>query len=377
MPNKAPDFEILLNGFPLDENAKLHVESIEYIESLESTGSLTFIINDTPDFFLSPNRLRLKNSIELWMGYVGNLTTVFTGTIEKVSPHFRKDNCPQIKITAYDRSYDLKRIPPPRLWNVSNPKVAAEELLSKYGLSFFVDPLDVLVNYHIPGDKTITQIDQPDWEVLSIIARIGNYNLFVKFNTVYMVDDNFTISRSGYTAKNFIYNPEESDLYDSLNSVIIDWQADMGSMLQRVTCDCISWGSVGASGDKYGTIRLDEVQKHGDGYTEVKVQSSFDDDIIETIRIPGKTARTEAQARRLAMSELQRRADNLVDADCEVLGDATLQMGQQHYFKLNGLDKFGLQYSGNYIIKSVRHTLTRNEGFNTKLELRRDGLTPV
>jgi len=370
MPDKAPEFKIILNGIPLEEIDMLHIQSLEYDENLRSTSSVQFSLSESSTYSINPYRLQLGNQLELWMGYFGDLVPVFQGEIFRVYPDAPRGDRPQLIVLAYDRSYWLKRMDIPRIYTQSNPKLAVEAIIGKYGLACIIEPSNILVQYQIDSDKGLSQIDQTDWEILDIISKIGNYEMFVKYNTFYMVNRDYLIGKGNYQKKTLRYNPITELKQDEVR--MLGFHSEIGIDNQRLSIEVIGWGSVGNKGEKKGTITLPELRtKSDEGYTVVKIRNQT----IETLRIIGKVARTEPQARQLAVAELQRRSDSLVKASFTIPGDAEIFMGQEVGISINALGSFGEQHSGNtYFVTGIKHSLG-TDGFITTVTTERDGIT--
>jgi phage protein D len=371
MSDLAPEFRILLNGSPVEDMDKLHVQSLEYEDNLKSTSSVQFSLSESSAYALDPARLQLGNELELEIGYHGNLVKVFNGEIFRVSPECSRGETPKLKVLAYDRSYLLKKMGIPRIYTQPNPLLAVKDIISRYpGLTSEVDPQNLLADYKIDSDKGLAQIDQTDWEVLDIIARIGNYEMFVRGKVFYMVSRDYLIGKGNYRKRTLRFNPSSS--LEAEDIVILGFNSEMGSDNQRLSIEVIGWGSVGAKGEKKGTITLPELRtKSDEGYTIVKIRNQT----VETLRITGKIARTEPQARQLAVAELQRRANALVKASFQVPGSPGVFMGQEVDVQLNTLGSFGEQHSGTtYFINGIKHSFG-TDGFVTTISTERDGVT--
>ena len=381
MPDKAPDFRIVIGYRDLVPAEKTHIGSLELQESLDETAKFEFSITDSEAIQLDPTLYRLGTPVMLYLGYVDDLSLVFHGEIAKVAPDFPQEaSVPRLQITCHDLSYKLKRAPGAHIFKSSeypNLYKIATYLINKYGLDAIINPDTPLKDYKLGDGQSINQEDETDWEILNDIAKGLNHRLFVRETTVYIVSDNYLMSEQVAFKNNMIYRPTSKQLRQAQNNIpLLSFRPEVGSDGQRERVEVLSWHVRRAKPDKFSKAELSETttEKGGDIYTEIRVKT----EVVETLRIFGVAISpdNEGQARALAEAEIQRRADNLVHGyDAVIPGNPLIRPGQEHWLQLNALGKFGQQYSGNYFLTSVRHELTTDEGFLTYFDCRRSGLT--
>lgn len=368
MPNASSDYKIIFNNAEFPESIKPFITNIEHEESFEETAKVTIEIADHENF-LSPDVFLLDTPMELYLGYGTELENVFGGDLIKITPAFPDNETAKLNIIFYDKSYILKKVPKPRVYTNPNLLSIAKEIAKDNQLEIIVDPENILKDFKFEKDQSITQTDETDWQLLNKLAEPGNYKIFVRNKTIYIVDDNYLLKEQE-DKFTFIYNPSDEIDHDT-NFPCLDFVPSVGSEGQRVQVEVISWASVDADGKKYGKSKLDQANIDGLGYSRIRVKTKN----YETLTVTGEIAKTDAQAKALATAEIQRRADNLITADATVPGNSKLHCGQKHSFKLNSLGLFGQKFSGDYIITEVKNNLVDEEkGFVTALKLRKSGL---
>jgi phage protein D len=347
MPDGGPGFSLSVNGQPITGVVRDNLVSMKLTESVEDTAKLTFA------------------------GYGSELVQVFDGEIVDIGPVYSEEDSSVLEVVALDRSYLLKRKPIPFIFTgdkFDNMKDVAEYIVNKHGLSFTLNPQKKLLDYKLEDDQGIEQTNETDWEILTKLARTGNYKLFVRGNTVYMVDIDWLV---GSQTIPFIFEHRPSEINIEYDVVVPlkEFKAKLGSKGQRDKVMVISWTSVGS--DPESKEEATDPDTDGDvGYTDIKFQSNT----IETIRVKGPVT-SKAQARAYAKAELQRRADLAVQGEALISGEPRLMFGQIHMVKVWDLDRFGKQYSGHYYIKEVTHVLDADEGFTTAFKVTRRGLS--
>jgi hypothetical protein len=442
VPNRAYDFDIKVAGEPLSETAKRHLSSLAYEENLERTAWLEFTVRASESYSVErfhqvessraswlwdkPSKepegartLKLGQPVEFRLGLLNALTLVFTGEIISIAPEFPHEDPSSLRITAYDKSYKLKRKPEPTMFSPEdhpNYESIVRHIINKHGLKLKAGKLERrvaaseekaepsmveqimetvegvtekaygavadLLGFKLTDDQCIVQIDKTDWEILSEIAKQVNFNLFVKYDYLFLIPDSQLNSEGfhglmdpdrPFTKLNMIYRPIPAQLDVAGNVVLRDFQPEIGSEGQREQVEIISWDVFDKEGQKVATEKLPDATKKSQNYTVVTVKTHA----IETLRIPG-TARNKGQAITLVRAELERRAARLVEGNGVLAnGNPHIRMGQRHNVVLQDLQPFGKQFSGEYLISAVRHEIDSEGICRTSFDVRKDGLTPV
>ena len=240
-----------------------------------------------------------------------------------------------------------------------------------------IEPVENLKTYKV---EQVTQIDKTDFEILATIAKDGNLNLLVHGNIVFLVDDKYMTTpefhnavRPGSTARKFrfVHNHTDEDLSAENTWPLVSFVPELGSGGQRTQVEVKVWDSISDEGVRFGKGKI-QPSKTGVGYTEVVVKT----ETIETVRILGKTAENEAQARYLAINEMERLAKELVKAEAmPAIGTPHLRVGMPINIVTRGLQPFGAMFTGEYIITAVRHNIDSDGSYTTPFNVRRDGVT--
>lgn len=371
MSNKAPSYSIEINGNELDNISKANITEISVRLDIEDTSKLSFGISQYEGFGIKRDQLKLRSPVLVSFGYGDELIPIFDGEITQVSPTYSQEESSKLEITALDRSYLLKKKPFPFMFTgdkFDSLKAIAEHLVNKHKLSFTVDPGDKLEGYKLKDDQAIEQENETDWEILGEIADTGNYRLLCIGQTVYMVSREYLVRNQG---NRFIFEHRPSSVDVNIGAVVplMEFTPKLGASGQREKAMIISWTPEGKT-TQTEEESIDADTEGNVGYTDIKIQSSS----IEVIRVKGNV-RTKGQAKALVDAELARRAENLVNGSGIVQGDPRIKLGSLHLFKLNDLDDIGLQYSGDYYITEVIHTMDLESGFRTQFSVQRNGLS--
>ncbi len=378
MPDKAPDFQIVIGTHELTIAERRCVSHLELQESLEETAQLEFHITESETAQFDPAIFKLGTPIRLSLGYVNELSELFDGDIVRVSPDFpQKMESAKLIITCQDRSYRMKRAGGPM--EFAPPKYPTlfsivKFIVDKYGLKLVLNPEDVLKQAVQKDDQHVLQENETDWLLIYDYVNPRDYRFFVRSNTVYIVKNDW-LKRQQTKRLNLIYQPEADQLRNGALP-LLSFHPEVGSDGQRSRIEVLSWHVKRDTPDKYSKALLNQMQTEPDADTYTEIQ--FRAEIIETFKIFNRAVRDEAEARKLAEAELQRRADNFVRGyDAVIAGNPHIRLGQEHDLQLNALRKHGQQFSGPYWITAVRHELTLDEGYLTYFDCTRSGLSKI
>jgi phage protein D len=361
----------------LSDRQLQHLTEVSYEESLVDMAELTFSLQASESAPLTELIIKVGTEVELSLGWGTDLQHVFVGDVTKLSPEFSLDDPAQLNVVCHDRSYKLRRIPPPQVYKESNHKSIATQVVKRHKMTLAVHPPDKLAGFQLEDDQAVVQIDETDWQTLDGIAKMGAYNLLVHGDTVLMVDDvklsspqihEYLRPGSEPLAYTFIYRPTPDDLTEPNTKALRSFTPELGVDGQRSTVEVKSWASAGAKGETYGKGKLKDIPTKGIAYTEIVVKT----ETVEVLRITGEAVRTTAQAKYLARSEMEKRAARLVKGEVELsIGNANLRVGMKVHLVVRDLEPFGSIFTGDYIIEAVSHELDSEGAFLTAFDVRR------
>jgi len=385
MPDKAAAYKVLIAGreLPIDPR---HIRVISAEESFEDTAKCDITIMDSHEFRLIPNDVKLGSRVDVFLGYVDELTRVFLGEIVKITPEFPQARTPSLTITCYDLSYRLKRQERDR---VITPKEgekidilgAIRQIVSdpnsEYGLELIVHPEGKLTQYSVEG---LRQENETDMETLDRLAESFNLNLFSKFGIgdldesrsyLYLVDDDYLLDKQTYRGR-FVYNLSPSERGENDIIMIGRFRPQLSVVGQFQGADMNFWLTE-SNEDQYAKIDLEDliaasIDVLGDAVNQILEVTGLKDE---------KTPENQAQAKQKLVDGLMRARKNLVTGDIEVQGNPKIQIGQEHDFIIHSLGEFGKMYSGAYFVKRVQHLMSPDRGFVTAFDVRRDEVTAV
>jgi phage protein D len=343
----SPTVEIIVEGTKIIRETPAAITKITVESSIDSKAdTFSFIVINAYDlikreFLWVDEYFSLGKEIEIQMGYLDKLETVFSGIITSISFSCEDDTSPNIIVKGMDKSFLMMTSNKSTSWDKKKFSDIATEIGGKYGLKTVVD---ATTNQIIKVAKTE---DQSDFQFLADLAKRSNYDFFVFGKSMYFrkpltsmtpvvnlmwgislisfsADVNLASQVGSYTVRSFKTNKTE----------VIESKA--------ASTDIKKLGS----NTKTGADLLKAIGSYFDRYESNKVLDTADE---------GKD---------LAKSKLNNVSMDLITGSGQSLGIPEIKAGR--YIKLDGLGK---KLSQPYYISSVTHTMDEN-GYTTLFQVR-------
>jgi len=364
MSKLAPNFELKINGERLSPGIEANISRIVHEEAFFKSARVDIIIDNGISCNLSLSKIRLRSKLELSLGYGHELVPIFEGKVAIWQPNFsRQKKKDQFRLTALDYSDDMKTLNNPVLYTESNPADIAEQVIRKYQLTPVINPANELRSLKQTRGQSLNQDGITDWELLERIARLVNYKLFCRENSIYIVGES-GMKCIPYTAATFVYRPTGSEIADPDIFELIEFTPNVDKARQRTEVVVKSWSAFRDDGEEIGKASLSDIPDGEDGFTELIVEAN----IMQRLTVH-TIARNLGQAQKLAEAELKRRAEDLVKGDMLTKGMPELRIGQTHTLKINAFGDVGESFSGKYLIKSVRNEFDQKGGYVTLCDI--------
>ncbi|MGB5107330.1 MAG: hypothetical protein WBP42_11525 [Candidatus Zixiibacteriota bacterium] len=380
-----PAWNISINGIPLSESRRLLVSEISFEEKLTYTSKVEIAIGGGLGFDFSLDDIPLEGEMSLTMGWDNDEVELFNGQLVEPTPDFRSGRASVLTLTAYDRSYLLKKYRwPPEVYAKGNMLEIVRSILAKYkspdfGLDYVIDPRSKIRDYALTDVESGFRFgEQTDWEFLSLIAKSNDLMLLVRGETVYVVNRDYfqqpTVSSAATTPSvelNFYYNPLREQEDDQRGALLYHFRPRYRALEQKEKVELAAWHSVDAKGKRRGGGSGLTEERGLMNYTKLRVNTKKS----ETLVIHGTAAMTNAAATILAQAEIEKRARKLIDGQGSIKGWPFVRLGQKHNFVINDLHKIGTAFSGEYFISGTEHTWSRESGYRTSIDVERKSLS--
>ncbi len=182
----APEASIEVDGTDLITDKNCAIENIDIELSMNDAGICVFnIVNaydlKTQKYLYIDDLIKNGKEVTVKMGYDDNKSEVFFGIIETVEMISRRDKGGELEITAFDKSYNMRRAKKTFKWTDKTYTQVVKEIGGKYGLTLDCDDTST----ELP---LIVQMNKTDFEFIEQLAAEMSYNAFVLGDNLYFKD---------------------------------------------------------------------------------------------------------------------------------------------------------------------------------------------
>jgi phage protein D len=354
------------------------VISVQFKEEIEGEGLATLSVDLFNVYDFTTNQYRYTDdpigapgtgplidygvTLALFFGYQNadpaagsvpsNVAPVFEGIITKLDLTFPADGAPTVKITATDKRDRLryqKGIKPSRFVGVSEEQIAAT-VAAQFGLKVAVRT----GQQTMPDGPVQLPSDQDALQFMHDRAKKGGLELRCFGNTIFLTTPGDV---SGQTPLGYQYRRGLTSFSASIDGngkpTSVKLVARDPTSQQTYTATVTVQDLQAAGLAPPGSTVADVIEQQGQGGNRQEVVTNYH-------------AKSQNEARTLAMGILKRNLDSALTASGEVIGDPALRAGAA--LEIRGV---GTHYSGPYYVTSVTHTFGSG-GYQTSFEARRN-----
>jgi phage protein D len=347
----APVFTVSLTKIGKDIPRE-SISGIEIDENLEAPAKFTISLNevfniDTQRFrWLDDDSISPGTEVALTFGYASKpeKQSLIKGKIKGINSSFVTTGPSTLTLEGYDNLHDMQK---------KNETKLSYEDMTYSDVVKEIATLNNLVPKNIDDTKikqTIIQRkhNEKDYDFVKRLANTLGFEFFVRGNELYFreaqdkknskitfrLHNNLLSFSPRMTSANLV-NEVQLHAYNANKKEPIIGKANINDLKSSV-----------------GIRDLDHI-----------MEKSNSKDII--IRLEGKIVKDETEAKAIAMAELKRRNQTLIEGTLECIGDPLLRPGMTV-----NIEKVGERFSGVYYVKGAKHSISES-GYKTILEVRR------
>jgi phage protein D len=335
----APAFEILVDGSKLADGIAISILKVE--SSLDGTAdSFFFQVTNAfdlveRDFLWLDNVFVLGKAVEIKLGYVDKLTTVFQGYITSVTADFADDATPNLLIRGMDMSYLMMKGSKSKSWAQKTYSDIAKEIAGTYGIKTKVD--DTTTTYN-----TVSQNQMDDYHFIQYLADLVHYDFFIVGKTMYF----------------------RKPLTEMTPVVELQW----GTMMRTLSIDMnIADQITEVTVRGWDNKELKVVEETATNVTKLGSNSKTGKDILKAQGTYKEHVYTnidsQDEAKTHAEALLNKRSMKLISGQGECIGIPEIRAGR--YIKLSGI---GVKLSQPYYIVSTLHVIDES-GYVTRFQV--------
>ncbi len=318
----------------------LAILSINASDYVEGASVFTMTINDWDSklqtFKGTDTQLDVGTQVEIRVGYVDTMTSLFTGEVTAIEPDFPDDGSPVLKIHGYDLLQRFRRGRNTRTFTNMTDSQVAEQIARTLQLSAQTDDTQVVHEY-------LLQNNQTDIDFLLDRARRIRYEVVVQDRTLYFrkaANDKSQVTTLTYglTLKSFY--PRLNTLNQVSEVVVQGWDP---KNKQIVT-------ATAQKGDE-------TTMMGGSTLGVTATQNAFFD--TQTLMV-NHALFSNGEALQIAKGKFNDMTLEYIKGEGVAVGDTSIRSGS--VIALQGL---GTRFSGLYYITSTTHVIAKT-GYTTK-----------
>lgn len=338
----APAFEVLIDETNLEQES-IAISNMKVQTSIEAKAdSFSFTVDNAFDpvkreFLWLDRFFAVGKYIEIKLGYIDKLVTVFYGLITSVELDYPASQIPNITVSGMDISFLMMKGVHSNSWKDKKDSDVIKRLASKYGLNSVVDDT-------AEKKPIIEQIDMTDFQFISAKAKENNYDFFVIGKSLYFRKPKKNTSPviTLMYGKNLMSYSTDVNIANQVSQVIV-------RSLDGENSDPIEAKSMQIDVLGTNTKTGKDIMKSLADYTKEYVYTNVS---------------SQQEAQKLADSLMNERAMDLVTGSGQCIGIPEIRAGR--YIKLDGLGK---KFDQLLYLTSVEHKIN-DAGYITKFEVR-------
>ena len=361
----APDFRVEIEGEELDPESNGDVLEVKVSMDMDNMASFDLTINNwddkTVDFkYSDKSTFDVGNRVHIKMGYAGELLSMVTGQISRMTPIFPESGASTLTVGGLDGMFKLRDRKPEegevtKYQNMSDIEIAGA-IAERNGLGINTTPSPEGNTVH----DEVVQKNQDDASFIMERAKRIDYDVFV-----------VTDPESGKSTLNFI-NPSDGRDSKKIRVYQFRWHQSLINFTPTINLSRqVSHITVRGWDDRtkqaiVATAGPDDLPGAGKN----KKGKSGPQAVAGTM--PNKKeivvdypVNSEEEAHKLAKSLLAERAYEFITGNGQVIGIPDLRPGDNiELFDL------GKRFDGSYYVKRVEHVIN-DSGYKTQFEVRR------
>jgi phage protein D len=347
----VPRFEIEINNNKLPAELAASILNVTVTEKVDAGATFTFTVSDEFDLgtqkfkWLDHTLMNVGNPVTVKIGYGSKLSPLVKGYITALEPSFFTGDVPSITIRGQDLAYNfMKKKSPGKTYRNMTYSDIAGDVGRTAGLTVKTDKT------REKKSSVAKKSDESYFTFLKRLAQEVDFQVNIDLQTLYFKkpEDNkkeILVLSLGKDIISFKPNLNTARLY---SEVEVRWRNP------RDPANPI----IGKAGS--GSERPQEPGR------------TTGSSLMSNLNWPQKKVITNvpvasvSQANALALAELNKISDSLIEGEAETIGIPEIRVGA-----CIKLDKMGQRFSGKYYVKGATHTVN-NSGYRTRFSVKRN-----
>jgi phage protein D len=386
----VPQFEVKIQGVGLPRNVLRDVTQLTYKDNIKEIDSFEATINnwdpntldfkyvgsETPEQLAkNDNIFRLfdpsNKTVEIWMGYLGDLRLMLKGTFTTMEPTFPASGVPTLTVRGLNVLHQLRRKQYSTTWNDKRDSDIA------LNITTLIDKdLDKTHNKRFPLPIVINETAQAKEDQLPYVAQKNQYDIDFLLTRALRLGYVVVVREGDPTSK--IPGERNQHLYFGPSDGRIPGQRDVTFRL-KWGLSIIDFKPTLTTANQVRSVTVKGWDRNKK--KEITAKVSLDDknlninrDLQDLLKnsdpreeiVVDKPVFSEKEAKAVALAILKDRQKEMVKASGTCIGLPDLRAGRK--IVIEGL---GSRFSGTYFVTDTTHTIN-DSGYITKFNARRE-----
>jgi phage protein D len=346
--NLVPAYLVKINGSELPPEAVADLVEVTVFEDLRAPGMFTLKMNnwnmaELTVTWVDDDLYTEGGEVEIQMGYVGVLETLFKGEITGLEPGFTSDEAPSLTVRGFDQQHRLLRGRKTRCFNEVKDSDIASQIASDLGLT--AETEDTGITY-----PSVLQHNRSDLDFLQDRARRIGYEVVVEDKTLYFRP---------------FQNTEDGVLTLKRDEDLIEFHPRLSTLQQISEVAVRGWDPKAKEAITGKAAAGDELSKMGGSTAGSEASDqAFGAADLAAIDHP---VFSQTEAEQIALGNLNDLSLGFVSGDGVCIGRTDLRAGT--VIEIEGV---GERFSGQYYVTSTTHVYRPGQGYETYFSIRRN-----
>ncbi|MCO5188693.1 MAG: contractile injection system protein, VgrG/Pvc8 family [Anaerolineae bacterium] len=344
----VPTFRVRVNGQDLPDSAAYDVLRVTVGEDVSSLNMCTILLKDWDQAQLTVRWMDADiftegNEIEILMGYVDQLESIFSGEITGLEPEFVSHSVPRLVVRGYDRRHRLMRGRKTRSFSQITDSDIVTQIGQDAGLRTDVEDSKVTLAH-------VMQCNQTDLEFLQGRAQHIGYEIGFNEDTLHFRSNPHNLSPVVTLAPDvdlLEFFPRLTTMAQTSEVTVRGWDAKQKTAI-------VATATVG---DESGLMM-------GDTSGPQAVSGTFGASALIGVQ---QSLQSQADADAKARGRFQTMALDYITGDGICIGRTDLRAGT-----VIAIEGVGNRFGGNYYVTTTTHRYTPQQGYRTQFTFRRN-----
>ena len=339
----TPVWIAYVDGKRLDTGYEGALKRIYIHDRLDFAGTASLLFGISPADFFNDGTFAIGSEVSIHLGYKDDVHEAFAGEVTGFAPRLDEYSSPLMEVKIHSKLRRLERGTKCASFEHKTPAGIIRDIVSKYNMDSDVEEFGPEYNY-------IEQASYTDHGYILYLAGKYGKSVYCHGNTVYV----------------------KTEITPTDDNVVLEWgkslisartKTDLSAQLSAVTAT--GWDMKKCGGFTATATMKDVPLKIGGEYSWEDNAKGYDPHKIEQLSSSSFT--DEKDAMEVARSVLLGRSLQFQSCEAKTEGNCRIRPGNRLTVKY-----LGRHSDGEYLVYSVEHSLSVQEGYFTTCHLKRN-----